>query len=651
MQVDSKGDDTDENRFSTAKAVFSNAEKPFRAQNIQLKQIEFMAKQATCCQAFRLKGIVLFLVGVLVSGLHIVIFVSVRKINLAYIFLGAAIACGLVPLYILFMWRRVMHNWIYKQLNEHKTRTPKRTNVNGRSRIDFFHDFSDINGKFYLLKMIASELVEDCYQVYMLKTIHMCTLPIAWTSLFSMVLVGEIMHRAYVHRNVLNRDSVRELFTVHERASLVMVDMVTDVFFLIIPIALYVYILRLSLTHKEVILMTAVPTMTLTLKVRELLVDIVQINAAEIIEQSRDTIARNMSRRRVSLFREKSFNVIVAQNQNEYFPRPLKRAAYTVSAIFSIVLLAIVVVQIASLGGMKSQCLTEHSKVVWDSCNTVVYFCRDVFKPSCNCAVMTIRPHNMTTLPAAFARLTSLRRLEISDGPLESVPKNMSKLQKLSRLIIDFSHLTAFDVDVSNMKGLVWLSVQYGRLKRVHASVWRLETLGTVSFNSNAGLAFPHDAHMPFLGYLAWQNNSVFIPKSLNVETFPRLRRIFVDGNRFEDVKGTFLGFNNMEFVGFSRCNLTAIPSAFNTMPTLVHMDARDNNITFVDPALKHILASPQVDGMFAGNPVCQVDASLDCMPRCSKYCWSERYLGNNMCDTTCDSKACNFDGGDCAAE
>ena len=86
-------------------------------------------------------------------------------------------------------------------------------------------------------------------------------------------------------------------------------------------------------------------------------------------------------------------------------------------------------------------------------------------------------------------------------------------------------------------------------------------------------------------------------------------------------------------------------------MPTLVHMDARDNNITFVDPALKHILASPQVDGMFAGNPVCQVDASLDCMPRCSKYCWSERYLGNNMCDTTCDSKACNFDGGDCAAE
>ena len=50
----------------------------------------------------------------------------------------------------------------------------------------------------------------------------------------------------------------------------------------------------------------------------------------------------------------------------------------------------------------------------------------------------------------------------------------------------------------------------------------------------------------------------------------------------------------------------------------------------------------------FSGNTVCQTDKSLDCDPLCSDTCWSRRVSDDGICDVTCISKECDFDGGDC---
>ena len=56
------------------------------------------------------------------------------------------------------------------------------------------------------------------------------------------------------------------------------------------------------------------------------------------------------------------------------------------------------------------------------------------------------------------------------------------------------------------------------------------------------------------------------------------------------------------------------------------------------------------VESYFAGNVVlCNEDSELDCEPLCSKTCWSRKVSKDGFCDTSCNSKNCDYDGGDCS--
>ena len=60
------------------------------------------------------------------------------------------------------------------------------------------------------------------------------------------------------------------------------------------------------------------------------------------------------------------------------------------------------------------------------------------------------------------------------------------------------------------------------------------------------------------------------------------------------------------------------------------------------------IKAKNEFESYFSGNPVCASDPELNCTTLCTEYCWSHTGFGNGVCDSTCDSPKCQFDGGDC---
>ena len=62
----------------------------------------------------------------------------------------------------------------------------------------------------------------------------------------------------------------------------------------------------------------------------------------------------------------------------------------------------------------------------------------------------------------------------------------------------------------------------------------------------------------------------------------------------------------------------------------------------------KSLMEKNSMETYFSGNPVCNVDKSLDCEPSCSRTCWSKRVSNDGICDYSCNSEACKFDGGDC---
>ena len=105
---------------------------------------------------------------------------------------------------------------------------------------------------------------------------------------------------------------------------------------------------------------------------------------------------------------------------------------------------------------------------------------------------------------------------------------------------------------------------------------------------------------------------------------------------------------SNLLDLALARCNLLSIPSYLSDFSRLAYLDLRDNNITFVDEKLKQLIKRNGVEAYFAGNKACHTDQDLDCKPLCTKYCWSRTETGNGVCQAFCNSKDCNYDGGDC---
>ena len=138
--------------------------------------------------------------------------------------------------------------------------------------------------------------------------------------------------------------------------------------------------------------------------------------------------------------------------------------------------------------------------------------------PHCDCAVMKIESHNFTVLPKGFVKMTNLKKLRISNGPLKKLPVGMESLSKLKHISITFNSIRSFDVDILKYKQLSRLVLSYNKITFVHRNLWRHPAMGLLLINSNIGLNVPSDMHLPNLYFLDISNNSITLPKTLGKE-------------------------------------------------------------------------------------------------------------------------------------
>ena len=112
-----------------------------------------------------------------------------------------------------------------------------------------------------------------------------------------------------------------------------------------------------------------------------------------------------------------------------------------------------------------------------------------------------------------------------------------------------------------------------------------------------------------------------------------------------------------------ARCHINTLPSYLSKFIRLKGFDARNNNISVVDPTFQSIFYDEKDSSkrnkrraLFSGNPVCRTDTNLkksgSCKEMCSSYCqYKEKEKdesGNGYCDAECNSEKCNYDKGDC---
>ena len=83
-----------------------------------------------------------------------------------------------------------------------------------------------------------------------------------------------------------------------------------------------------------------------------------------------------------------------------------------------------------------------------------------------------------------------------------------------------------------------------------------------------------------------------------------------------------------------------------------IEMIDKNNNHNDIPPELSSYIHGKKFELYLSGNKkLCnsnEYENSEACTPLCSEYCYSRNHK-NNGCDPACNSKECNYDGGDCA--
>eukprot|EP00942_MAST-04A_sp_MAST-4A-sp1_P008704 g8704.t1 len=225
----------------------------------------------------------------------------------------------------------------------------------------------------------------------------------------------------------------------------------------------------------------------------------------------------------------------------------------------------------------------------------------------------------------------------------------MEQLTEMVDFEISFNRLEEFMVDVLKWGKLNSLLLHYNDITRYNEkALWRHRNVVAIDLLGNKLERLQIAAsYLPSLNYLHIGENAIIIDVPFHKKQFPSLMFLYLNGNRQFHFPDKSLKDGLLE-LGIARCNLKSLPLFLSTFNGLKYLDVRDNNITVVDNKLKALIQNNQAESYFAGNPVCQTDKSLDCEPLCSKHCYSRTATGNGICDSTCDTNVCEFDGGDC---
>lgn len=179
-----------------------------------------------------------------------------------------------------------------------------------------------INGKYYLTKMYTFELLEHIQQLYSLRNIYLCLMPVEASTLVCAVLAVELLTSTWLTFRMHSQE-IRDM--------LLLLDTFTDMFCLMFPL-LYTHIsFNLALGMTQVLLIVSYPTLSLFLKFKGLLSDYFKMDFERLQNAEKD---QNRSRRRASILNLPHNNKVFT-TQLKYFPKWLRYAFASINIGFT----------------------------------------------------------------------------------------------------------------------------------------------------------------------------------------------------------------------------------------------------------------------------------------------------------------------------
>jgi len=319
-------------------------------------------------------------------------------------------------------------------------------------------------------------------------------LPFGMTVVILLILICESSFRAYFVCKRLRAKSFEEqCITIKERNRFIALDIVIDLTFSSVPLAILYFGYNLKVPIANVLLLVLFPSLSLILKLNSALEGHIRYRTEEVAAAYESEMSSRFGRKRNSIFGKMWFQQI-AETQNRSFPRYMKWFVVLLSVLYVLALNIVLVTQLATVSSI--QCHGYIGKSTGPNyydigCVLKVPFCQHMLIPRCDCAAVNIVDHNMTALSDKFPRMQGLQTVTIKSGPLRHLPTNMENLAYLTTVDLSFNELQNFTVDVLQWPRLLLLDVSFNAIQTLNAAIWRHPEVNSLLLNSNVGLALP----------------------------------------------------------------------------------------------------------------------------------------------------------------
>ena len=553
-----------------------------------------------------------------------------------WLFLLFAVLYSFLAVLYIFSWKQLVKNLFARLKSRNNLIKVKKGGVSiakviMRLRTDF-----RINGTLYLWKLYFFEFLESVNQLVNLNTVYLCTLPVEMTTSICFLLAFDSVYRAY---------QMNQPYSVERRNRQIKIDIAVDFLCVAVPLLVLWFVYSIPISISEMLQITLLPSFFIISKLRSILREIIRVRVDYDFVRKGSMIFTKEAENQKRITRTNSQSARLSKKQEMQMPRRVTTAFSIYSLVYGLFLLSVAV---AHLAMRPSGCDT----ITWEKgCVNKIPFCKSLFTPTCNCASLEIKnDYKLVALPSSLVdTMTGLRKVFVRNCNLTALPPRMEQLTEMVDFEVSFSQLQSFHVDVGKWEKLNKLHLQYNNITQYNENaLWTHSNVAAIFLLGNKIRQIPFFAsYLPSLNYLHIGENNIDIEVPLSKKQFPSLVFLYVNGNNLIEFPDESLGASLVK-LGVARCNLKTLPQYLSNFNSLKYLDARGNNITFVDNALKVLMKTNKVESYFAGNDVCKRDKSLDCEPLCSKYCWSRDVLNDGICDETCNTKICQFDGGDC---
>ena len=337
-----------------------------------------------------------------------------------------------------------------------------------------YNHFFDVNGKYYLTKMYASEVFEHTQQVYSLTTIYVCLMPVEISSVVCAVLTVELLVNIWATFHIGSQEM---------RNRLILLDIFTDIFCVAFPLLYTWFSFRIPVETTEMLLIVVYPTLSVLTKLNDIWGDYFKMDLERIEQTKKQQQNSTRSRKRMSILRM-SHNREILNIQLKHFPKWLRYVFTVLNIGFVFFFVSLISVHLATQPS-SDKCSGMFTNEVWEGCRVKVPFCQDLFVGKCDCAVLEMTNYIKKALPDSFEGLKSLIKLGVYTGQLEELPQRLGDNHKrMIVLNVIGNRLESLPESVGNLQSLLYLWVFNNRLQSLPDSVGNLQNLSPLAFNN-----------------------------------------------------------------------------------------------------------------------------------------------------------------------